>query len=268
MTFIHDLATTEHHRWHEGREYDALAAGVQRRNARLLLSLYPHNSGAPERVLEIGPGTGFLTEQLVYRWPQSVITAVDPSSSMLDVATAKPMLQNVAFVHGSFPGDLGGTWDALFSNAALHWLFPHYRSTFSRAWDLLAPGGRFVAATAGRTHGTDHFDQLVCKALGERPAFDVPFADRRLDPAALTEIVSSVGFVVEDAFLVERHVPISCEAYVRWWLASGGPLSGKAELVREELVAAVTATSSDDGHNMTLIHGSLFFVLRRETLPE
>jgi len=61
---------------------------------------------------------------------------------MLAVARAKTYPRPVRFSHGSFlDEDAAPTYDAVFSNAALHWLYPHYPVAFAKIRSMLVPGG-------------------------------------------------------------------------------------------------------------------------------
>src|SRR5579862_9498918 len=75
----------------------------------------------PESVLDIGSGTGLVTEAILRRWPNAEVTALDSSSAMLREAQKKiPKLQIIC-------GDAGEIepqprFDAVFSSMVLHWL--------------------------------------------------------------------------------------------------------------------------------------------------
>jgi SAM-dependent methyltransferase len=45
-----------------------------------------------------------------------------------------------------------GSFDAVFSNAALHWCKKSPSSVVQNAWNILKPGGRFVAEMGGFTN--------------------------------------------------------------------------------------------------------------------
>jgi len=94
---------------------------------------------AARSVIDLGCGTGRLTERLRARWPQAEIAGLDSSPKMLEQA------------RGDFPaidwveGDIGawqpdGPLDIIMSNAALHWL-PDHATLFPRLFGYLAPGG-------------------------------------------------------------------------------------------------------------------------------
>jgi trans-aconitate 2-methyltransferase len=81
---------------------------------------------APERVVDLGCGTGQLTAELVKRWPGASVTGVDSSPEMLAVARAHH--SGITWRHAEL-----SAWapalpvDVLYSNASLHWLADHGR---------------------------------------------------------------------------------------------------------------------------------------------
>jgi trans-aconitate 2-methyltransferase len=109
-----------------------------------LVEMRPHL-----KVVDLGCGTGELTRRLADTLPQSDVLGLDNSPQMLAKAQAvkRPGL--------SFePGDqanLTGTWDLVFSNAALQWTENHPR-LLGHLYGQLAPGGQ-IAVQVPSNHG-------------------------------------------------------------------------------------------------------------------
>ncbi|GLW46836.1 hypothetical protein Stsp02_24980 [Streptomyces sp. NBRC 14336] len=264
-----DTATVGQHRWHAADSYDEATGRLQRRNAALVARLHPD----PERVrhaLDVGCGTGALTEELLSRLPTAArITGLDVSADMLRHArarTAEQEARRVEFRHGSLldTGAVEGPYDAVFSNAALHWMHPRYDDCFTRLRHLLAPDGLLCAATAGRSAATDDFDHQVGgrvrRLLGQDTADD--FTRRRLTCAELVAVGERNGLAAEDAFLVERRSSVSVPAYVTWWLASGGPWQADPPR-RERAVELLQGALGGPDGEIEVVHASVFAVLRR-----
>jgi trans-aconitate methyltransferase len=120
------------------------------RNARFVSDL-----GAPvvellapqpgERILDLGCGDGALTEKLVAMGCS--VVGVDGSPEFVDAARARGL--DVRIADGerlSFHEE----FDAVLSNAALHWM-KRADDVIDGVWRALKPGGRFVAELGG--HG-------------------------------------------------------------------------------------------------------------------
>lgn len=82
--------------------------------------------GAVDRILEIGCGTGSLTEKLVGRFPETWIDAVDVSDKM--IALSQRRLAGNSRIRWiiSTVGDLPGTavYPLIVSSSSLHWISP------------------------------------------------------------------------------------------------------------------------------------------------
>lgn len=96
---------------------------------------------AGDRVLEVGCGTGLLTEALVARGLR--VEAIDPGEAMVGLARRRVgPAAAVDFRIGRFEEArlAEGRFAAVFSASAWHWLDPAV--SWRRAHDALAPGGR------------------------------------------------------------------------------------------------------------------------------
>jgi len=96
-----------------------------------------------ERILDLGCGDGALTEKLVAAG--ALVVAVDASAEQVAGARARGLDARVARAE-SLPFD--AEFDAVFSNAALHWM-PDASAVLSSVYRALRPGGRFVAEMGG-----------------------------------------------------------------------------------------------------------------------
>lgn len=108
----------------------------------------------PLRVLELGVGTGMLTEKVLARFPGARVLGVDGSSEMLALAKGKlaPWADRFAPACSSFeeyPWDRvpAGSYDLIMTSFALHHMdHGRYPEFFSRFLRLLAPGGQLLVA--------------------------------------------------------------------------------------------------------------------------
>jgi trans-aconitate methyltransferase len=105
-----------------------------------------------ELVLDVGCGTGRLTEQLALRLPLGRVVGIDTSLNMLRTAREHLMkywpfrVSLVAADAARLP--VAARADAVFSTASFHWVLDHPR-LFRSVFDALRPGGRLVAQCGG-----------------------------------------------------------------------------------------------------------------------
>lgn len=101
---------------------------------------------AGERILDLGCGTGQLTAEIAKSG--AVVTGLDRSMEM--IAEARRQFPEIAFVVGDGTDfQMDAPLDAVFSNAALHWMKPPKKVAASIA-RALKPGGRLVAEFGGK----------------------------------------------------------------------------------------------------------------------
>ena len=98
-----------------------------------------------ERVLDLGCGTGELLEQIAARG--AAVIGVDSDPAMVAAASRRLGLQMVHADGHDFTVD--EPVDAVFSNAALHWMASDPEGVVRRVRAALRPGGRFVAEMGG-----------------------------------------------------------------------------------------------------------------------
>jgi trans-aconitate methyltransferase len=123
--------------------YDQKHAFVYQFGENVLETL---DAKAGEHILDIGCGTGYLTQQI--QNAGAIVKGTDYSPEM--IAQAKESYPEVAFEvadAGNF--DEAGKYDAVFSNAALHWV-KNQDGMMDSVYKSLKPGGRFVAEMGGK----------------------------------------------------------------------------------------------------------------------
>ncbi len=118
-----------------------------------------------EVVLDAGCGSGRVTALLADLVPRGRVYAVDAAPSM--VAHAKGALGDRATVLSQdlVELDLPKPVDAVFSNAAFHWIHDH-DALFNRCYAALKPGGRFVAQCGGQGN-IDRFRRIAAEVAAE-----------------------------------------------------------------------------------------------------
>lgn len=122
--------------------YDTHARFVSDLGGAVLEWLDPKHG---ESILDVGCGDGALTAEIAARGCR--VTGVDTSEDFLAACRNRGLdVRNMDGQSLSFDGE----FDAVFSNAALHWM-TDAPAVVSGVWRALHPGGRFVAEFGG--HG-------------------------------------------------------------------------------------------------------------------
>jgi SAM-dependent methyltransferase len=158
---------------------------------------------AGERILDLGCGDGVLTEKLAAI--SASVVGVDASPSMVEAARRRGIDARVvngydlAFAH---------EFDAVFSNAALHWM-RDADAVIAKVALALKPGGRFVAELGGHA---------CCAAIVV--AISAVLARRGIDAASVnpwyfptpdeySARLRAAGFIVDSIALVPRPTPLA-----------------------------------------------------------
>jgi len=181
---------------------------VWRFGASLLESLKPQ---AGERILDIGCGTGQLTAEIARS--RATVIGLDKSAEMLAEARKNyPDLQFVLSDAASFR--LPEPFDAVFSNAALHWVKDAEGAVRSIS-QALRSGGRFIAEFGG--HGN------IASVLAALRAVFGPEADGRSpwyypSIGEYAPLLERHGFEIRDASLFDRPTPLEGEDGLANWL--------------------------------------------------
>jgi len=99
-----------------------------------------------EHILDLGCGTGHLTERIQERG--AVVTGIDASAEMIKLAQEKYPSVHFEVADGA-DFHFEKPFDAVFSNATLHWIL-NPDAAIKCVYDSLKTGGRFVAEMGGQ----------------------------------------------------------------------------------------------------------------------
>lgn len=189
--------------------YAQNARFVSELGADILTWLAP---GPGERILDLGCGDGVLSLKLVEAGAH--VVGVDTSPSLLEAARARGLdarfmdAQDLAFE---------AEFDAVFSNAALHWM-TRSEDVAAGVRRALKPGGRFVAEFGG--HGNIAAIVTALRALAPAQGLDPRLAAGWYYPTAeeYGALLERQGFAVERIALQPR--PTRLPTGLRGWLAT------------------------------------------------
>jgi len=189
------------------REYSAHGRFVTELGANILEWL---DTKPGEEILDLGCGDGVLTAQIAERGAH--VLGVDASSEMVDAASNRGV---EALVIDATQLSFQRQFDAVFSNAALHWIHdqPALLRGLARA---LKPGGRFVAEMGG--HGNIAAIRVALHAaLSHHGLAKLMLSDNYFPTVAeYRGLLESHGFTVDEIELVSRPTPLP--SGMRAWL--------------------------------------------------
>jgi trans-aconitate methyltransferase len=157
-----------------------------------------------ERILDVGCGDGALTEQISASGAQ--VKGVDNSLAMLEAARKRGLDVEQ---HSADALPYRSEFDAIFSNAALHWLsadrHPALLSSIHRA---LKPGGRFVAEMGGQ--GNIAAIRVALSAIFARYGIDTEEAAASYypSPGVYRRLLEDAGFTITSIELIPRPTPL------------------------------------------------------------
>lgn len=191
--------------------YDDKGAFVARLGQGLVSLLGPRPG---ERVLDLGCGSGDLTKEL--ESAGATVVGVDSSSEMIEQARAKYPSLTLSVMDGQ-KLRYDSEFDAVFSNAALHWM-PRASAVAAGVYRALRPGGRFVAELGG-AHNVAAVRTALAAELAERgaplervPAWYFPSV------AEYARVLEDAGFLVRHAAWFERPTKLEGAGGLADWL--------------------------------------------------
>ncbi|TMJ19565.1 MAG: methyltransferase domain-containing protein [Alphaproteobacteria bacterium] len=192
-----------------------------------------------ELILDLGCGDGALTQRIVEAGAS--VIGIDSSQEMVEAARARGI---DAFVGDAEAMDLGrfGAFDAVFSNAALHWMLDA-DAVASGVFKALRPGGRFVGEMGGegnllalRGALRDELSMRGYEMPEQDPAWYAGIEE-------FTRLYCVAGFSEVRAELIGRPTPLpgGVAEWVRTFRAGVMDVAMVPEWERDDIAAAVEA---------------------------
>jgi trans-aconitate 2-methyltransferase len=199
----------------DGQSYDRISGPMEALGRAVLARLALRGD---ELVLDVGCGSGRITEALLERLPLGKVIGVDMSASMIEAArkrlpdasdpTDGRLELRVADV---LELELPEPVDAVLSTATFHWIADHER-LFRRLHSQLRPGGQLAAQCGGE----GNIDGLRGRArvVQEREPYAGHFRDWRppwtyAAPQPTRERLLGAGFQSAECWL--EHAPLAPE---------------------------------------------------------
>jgi SAM-dependent methyltransferase len=214
-----------------------------------------------ERILDLGCGDGFLTLRIAESG--ATVRGFDASPELAAAARQRGLTVDLGDAH-ELP--YANEFDAVFSNAALHWM-SRPGEVVAGVHRALKPGGRFVAEMGG--HGN---------VAAIRTALAAAFASRGIDYGTIrthfyptaeeySALLRAHGFEVLSAELFPRPTPLPTG--MEGWLSTfaKGALDqlpdGDREKAKAEVIALLRPNLCDGSGRWTADYVRLRFAARR-----
>lgn len=196
--------------------YDDKFAFVSKYGEDLIGWLAPQKG---ERILDLGCGTGQLASEIAEYGAR--VTGFDHSPQMIEKAKAAyPQLHFDVKDARDFSYD--EPFDAVFSNAALHWI-DDQEATIASMYRALRPGGRLVLEMGGKGNVQD-IVQAVEEAMWEAGCRERLTGEGWYFPSIgeYTSLLEKGGFRVSTALHFERETLLTGEGGMEQWLRMFG----------------------------------------------
>ncbi|WP_040979424.1 class I SAM-dependent methyltransferase [Oceanobacillus jeddahense] len=228
------MGRQEKDRWNAAL-YDGNHSFVSTFGSHLLELLSPV---AGEKILDIGCGTGDLAYKIYQHGAQ--VIGVDKSENMVQQANQK--YPEITFM----PKDVlelpyKNDFDAVFSNATLHWI-KQPKEALQHIYNSLRPGGRFVAEFGGK----DNVQIITNEIIHQVKEAGIPYTQEQFpwyfpSIGEYTTLMEETGFNVTFAQHFDRPTPLDGDKGLRNWMEMfcGDIFENYSESIRERVTKNV-----------------------------
>lgn len=213
--------------------YDQKHDFVSKFGESLIDILAPQKS---EKILDVGCGTGDLAHEIASSG--AIVHGTDASQDMILTAQQKyPTIefneQDATAMHFT------NEFDAVFSNAALHWM-KQQDIVIPNIYNALKPTGRFVAEMGGK----GNIASIVGALQQSMATLNYPYIEDYFPWYFPTveeyqTLLENAGFTVETIYLYERPTPLQGEDGLKNWLKmfSHNILQHLSDVEKEQIYA-------------------------------
>lgn len=189
-----------------------------------------------EAILDLGCGDGALTIKLAASGAQ--VEGLDGDGAMVEAARARGL--SVRHLDARDLADVA-RFDAVFSNATLHWIRPP-ETVAANVARALKPGGRFVGEFGG--HGNiAAIRTALAASLARRGYSEAPDANYYPAPDEYAAVLAAAGFTVNRVELLPRPTPLPA-GMAAWLETFRGGFLDAAGVPRDEQAAIIAETEA------------------------
>ncbi|WHY66896.1 class I SAM-dependent methyltransferase [Neobacillus sp. SuZ13] len=195
-----------------------------------------------EKVLDLGCGTGDLANQM--KQMGATIIGIDKSENMVQQAQKK--YPGLTFrVQEAATMNYRNEFDAVFSNATLHWVKTP-KQALQSIYQALKPGGRFVAEFGGKGNVQKITKELIHQLGTSYQTEQFPWYYPSI--GEYTSLMEQVGFRVTHAQHFDRPTPLNGENGLRNWIEmfAASMLDGLTTESKERIISESTKNLRDD----------------------
>lgn len=166
------------------------------------------------KILDLGAGTGLLTQWIFEKYPTAQYTLIDIADEMLDIAKERfKNYKNINYMIEDYrDGIKGGKYNAIISSLSIHHLDSNEKcKLYKNIYDVLEDGGVFV--NADQVLGEDEESEEIVKAVQlnyiensslSREAKDETYERLKLDKmdkcSVQIEMLKEAGFTSVDIY--------------------------------------------------------------------
>ncbi|KAK5171942.1 uncharacterized protein LTR77_003579 [Saxophila tyrrhenica] len=230
-------------------KYSSAASFVPQLTSKVISYL---NTQPADRILDLGCGDGVLTAQIAQSASQGEVLGLDASASFIQSAQQTYATPNCTFKHHDCtqldrcPEAVDGSWDKVFSNAAMHWILrnPETRQNFfANVNKSLKQDGKFVFEMGGN----GNVAEVQAAATAALLHAGVPLAEAReaspwFFPSTthISDLLSNAGFDVEVCEHEYRSTKLTAET-----AGKSGGLEGWVRLMCAQFIDAAPEGKRD-----------------------
>ncbi len=215
--------------------YDSNHSFVSKYGESLFELLAPQKG---EKILDLGCGTGDLAKQLTDYGAE--VTGVDQSEQMIEQARGKyPAIKFI--VQDATELEFHREFDAVFSNAALHWIKQPVQA-LECMYKSLKQGGRLVAEFGGK----GNVEALYKEIMNQIEAEGFPFKMEQFpwfypSIAEYSSLMEQAGFRVTFAHHFDRPTPLNGDRGIKNWIDMFGSsmFEGIPDDTKERIISKV-----------------------------